>query len=537
MSHHHISQEELIALVTGKLPPKEAARIADQAAPCPECRMSIARLEKLRTLILEDDSQAPPLATLHRAQAIFRRHGLVPVTQPGWRRTALQMLSLRIGRLAIASTLGVLLVAFALVFTSLPVVTPIIQASLPGDAFYPVKTALEDVRVATLPDEPSRIQAQLEIAETRVIEINALVDKKRFDLIDETTRDYSLHVQQATTSLEQVLKRDPQQVPLAKKAEQDLSHQLNALTILQDNTPEVSGPIKEAVIASNAAKSSVQNQLATVANPPAVPTPSPEAATETAAGTETSTADAAKETPPVTTLTPAALDPSDSATGAPSPEATPTLPPPTEALTATPPVTATETSIPVTGTVSLPTEPSRSTPTGTPSPPASAPSITPETTLTDTLSPTPLPSETPTIDPPPSLESPTAQPTPTSLLPSPAPAPSAITAPTPTATVAADTPTPSARRTRHVTETALPVTGAPSETSTAPPADPTDMTGLGASEPMLAEPTLTSTPGGISPFKPSRLERKTGTSSTSKADISFREQVLERKEVLSGCSI
>lgn len=532
MSSHIFSDEQLIAFALNEMDAAESERVASHVAECAQCRATVASFQGIRALLHADDSVAVPPATLARAQAIFRQHAAI--SRPGWSELIRRGPLPRARQLIGISTLATLLLTLALLYSSARLVAPAVQATLPGDALYPVKTTIEDVRIAVALDDSSRVQAQLSIAQARVTEISALVEQGRYDSLPKATQDYQEHVQQATSTLGQVLKQDPGQVDLAQRVEQDLARHEVSLAVLQENSPgDVKPQIRRAVIASSAAKSTVQDQLSSIKPSSAIPavplvTPIPNAVVTASSAPALPAATNTVASAPTVVITPpgpaATLSPSISSPTAASasPSNPASSPSPVASLTA-----VTNTVIPATPTASS---------TGTPVPPTStrpptmtsAPTATAEPTNTlpaaTTTATTTVGASTPTLVSP--LQTPTPAPTPVLLTPtpipvtvsqtavpvahSPTPMPSNIATSTPpigptsTPPVATSSgspsftstpvpaptfisPGPSATTapagTLPATAAATPVPGATSATSVSTPAAPTPIAGSGTSSP------------------------------------------------------
>ncbi len=484
-SNHLYSDEQLIAYVLGELDADVSERLARHVEDCAQCRATIASFANLRATVRQDESVAVPPATLARAQAIFRQHA--SITKTDWRTALRTRLFEHTRRLANASVLAALLLTLVLLYGSAALFASVVQETVPGDALYPIKTTMEDVGAAVAFDESAQVRAQLSIAQARVTEINALVTRGRYDLLPPTTEDYQRHIEKATTTLEQVLKENPQQVDLAEQAEEDLTRHQMSLSALHENIPgEIKPQIAQAVVASSAAKTTIQNQLSNIANP------------SSAAPTPTVRPSAATQATPSSTVLPTAVV----VTIAPAPTVVITPVPPTETPTETPTTTlvaprtqtATETTVAATPTMS-PTD-TLVTPSETPTPAATATASATATANVTTTVPTatasgttvpPTSTLTPTKTPRPA----TATPTPTRARRTPTVKPSAT--PTATATIT-PTETPTATETPTHTPSATEAAGSPTASVGGQSATPT-LTWTLSSAPtqFFATPTLTTT--------------------------------------------
>lgn len=402
METHPFDCEQLIAYAAGDLDAAAAEAVEKHLRGCAECAGLVRHYRLIRSIVLEDDTQAPPATTLARAQALFqpRKRALAPL----WLHSLLNGPPLARGTL-----LAVCVLAIALAFGGARAVAQQTKRALPGDTLYPVKTAWEDAHVAVTLDNAGKVQVQLSMAETRVNEMQTLVALGRYDLVPFAAKNFEDHIQSATAALGQAARTDPvKKVELAKKVETDLVQYTQALTSLQKTTPtEVKPAIEHAVRVSDAVQTNVREQLSAPMAPTPLPATAIPPATLTPSATDTST-------PPATnTFTPSATDtplptntplPAPTNTAEPAPTNT-SVPAPT--ATRTPPPTATGTPLP-TATSTL-----RPTMTATPLPTATSVQLTVSATLTPASTPTPAPTTltatqatslppTPTSSPPPS---------------------------------------------------------------------------------------------------------------------------------------
>ena len=83
------------------------------------------------------------------------------------------------------------------------------QGSLPGDALYPMKTAIEDVNVDFSMDSASEVRLYLRLAEKRITEIESLAADGRYEDMQKAVERFESHVENAIKDLIVVAQGDP----------------------------------------------------------------------------------------------------------------------------------------------------------------------------------------------------------------------------------------------------------------------------------------------------------------------------------------
>lgn len=129
------------------------------------------------------------------------------------------------------------------------------QSALPGDALYPLKTSLEQTRVALARDAALQVQLHLRFAERRLDEITALISEGRFNDIDAATQEFENHIQQAIMALQTVANGDPQRAAeLTTLISSALSRYAQTLGgLLGSVPPSVKPEVERAILASQQA--------------------------------------------------------------------------------------------------------------------------------------------------------------------------------------------------------------------------------------------------------------------------------------------
>jgi len=129
-------------------------------------------------------------------------------------------------------------VAIALAVAALGGVTAYAaQASLPGDALYPVKAGTERMGMMMLADDVARAERGLGFADRRIVEIEALVEQGRSEYLDVAAEEYERALNTALAKIEQAGDRglDTEGITMSV-AEATVKH-MDALAKVYDEVP------------------------------------------------------------------------------------------------------------------------------------------------------------------------------------------------------------------------------------------------------------------------------------------------------------
>jgi hypothetical protein len=107
------------------------------------------------------------------------------------------------------TTIMVVLVAIVMVFGGASATAYASQASLPGDALYPVKTSLELTQVVLAGDAFNRAQLHLRFAQRRMDEITELLEQGRYSDVEVAANEFELYIQKAMDAVQVVSTADP----------------------------------------------------------------------------------------------------------------------------------------------------------------------------------------------------------------------------------------------------------------------------------------------------------------------------------------
>lgn len=115
--------------------------------------------------------------------------------------------------------------------------------SLPGDALYPIKRALEGARVAMPWGEVARLKLRLLLADRRVEEAQGLVELQRYEQIPAVTADLDEQLRIATEALNALAQGSPDRAHLLGQIVRSrAAHQRSILADILDDAPEASRP-------------------------------------------------------------------------------------------------------------------------------------------------------------------------------------------------------------------------------------------------------------------------------------------------------
>ncbi len=113
------------------------------------------------------------------------------------------------------------------------------QNSIPGDTLYPIKTTLERTRLSLARSTETRIELQLEFAEFRLDEIEALIKEGRFQNIKPAITAFEGHIMKALEEINLLAEESPDQaVSLMASLTESLARYVAALTDMASRIPE-----------------------------------------------------------------------------------------------------------------------------------------------------------------------------------------------------------------------------------------------------------------------------------------------------------
>lgn len=150
---------------------------------------------------------------------------------------------------------AVTLVIFVLLFGGVSITRVAAQSALPGDAFYPVKTTIEQARLSLAQNAGDRAQMKMSFAEQRLQEMDALIKEGRYGEVDQVVLAFESNINSAILELQLVAKADPARASqLALEITSALTRYSQTLTNLVVNVPDnVKPEINRALDSANVA--------------------------------------------------------------------------------------------------------------------------------------------------------------------------------------------------------------------------------------------------------------------------------------------
>lgn len=117
--------------------------------------------------------------------------------------------------------------------------------ALPGEVLYPLKTWVEDVRLAVASDDTD-LALHFEFAETRLEEILALLEEGDLELLEETLGGYENHVKLMTQTMAKIQAQDPEDaIRLRTDLESKLQEQSRRMEDQLDDADDVDAYVQE----------------------------------------------------------------------------------------------------------------------------------------------------------------------------------------------------------------------------------------------------------------------------------------------------
>ena len=140
--------------------------------------------------------------------------------------------------------LGIRLIALALVIGALliggvNITRAAALVAIPGDALYPVKTAIEQTRLTLAQDAGDRAQMKISFADQRLEEIAALIESGRYHLVGEAVLAFEKDINGAILELETIAGIDPAQASrIALEITAALTRYAQTLSVMASNAPD-----------------------------------------------------------------------------------------------------------------------------------------------------------------------------------------------------------------------------------------------------------------------------------------------------------
>jgi hypothetical protein len=110
---------------------------------------------------------------------------------------------------AILAGLILVIVLVVFLFGSVGMTVYAANSSLPGDALYPLKTAIESIRVGLTADPANQARMYTEFAGRRLSEIQSLIVEGRYNYIAQASNGFERDIQRAVSTIESLSQTDP----------------------------------------------------------------------------------------------------------------------------------------------------------------------------------------------------------------------------------------------------------------------------------------------------------------------------------------
>jgi len=148
------------------------------------------------------------------------------------------------------------------------------QSAIPGDVLYPMKIAMENTQLVLTPGSVGDARLYIEFAQHRLLEVQTLVLKGRYQYILETVSEFERQVALATQLLKMTAEKgDPRAAPLATLLKDNLVNQSRMLAVLSGIIPN---EVEEAFDRLNATmQTSISSAEDVIGTVPASPTSTP----------------------------------------------------------------------------------------------------------------------------------------------------------------------------------------------------------------------------------------------------------------------
>ena len=145
------------------------------------------------------------------------------------------------------------------------------RSAIPGDYLYPMKIAMENTQLVLTPGSVGEARLNIELAQHRLVEVQTLVLKGRYQYIPETVSEFERQATSATQLLKMAAEKgDPRVAPLATLLKNNLVNQSRMLEVLIGIIPDgVKETFNRLMATTQTSISSAQDVIGTVPTAPA----------------------------------------------------------------------------------------------------------------------------------------------------------------------------------------------------------------------------------------------------------------------------
>lgn len=142
----------------------------------------------------------------------------------------------------------VIVAALFLLLTTGVITARASEDSLPGDVLYPVKTGLEQARLAVTTSPPERLNLYLQYADRRLREANALLEVGRYEDVKRVVTELEANVRSADNALREVERRDPER---GRDLKTEMVMRLAGISVIVNNLTTTAPPVLQPVLQSS----------------------------------------------------------------------------------------------------------------------------------------------------------------------------------------------------------------------------------------------------------------------------------------------
>ncbi len=219
--------------------------------------------------------ESPPPEMLDRAGALYRQNAVLIRPRE---RSSRQGISIpyRRGSLYAFAVIAVAVLLLLFINTWSTVLNQT-QDALPGQALYPVKTEVEQIRLATTLDQADKAELCITLAQTRVYEVQALAATGNTEQVPATLNAFNDLVEKGSAYLTAAATSEPQRVAvLAPELQKTLRESAIELARVAPLAPQAQGALARAIEISSQAEQAVSQALVTATQnevPPGTETP------------------------------------------------------------------------------------------------------------------------------------------------------------------------------------------------------------------------------------------------------------------------
>jgi hypothetical protein len=179
------------------------------------------KVQEALALLRETPERSPE--AIFKGEARFRREldTLFPAESTPVRLestdfwASLQRLKARLTIIYLASQrlvtiLAIIILILGLLFSGVSVTALAAKSAIPGDTLYGMKTGLEQAHLAVTSNPAAQVNLYLELAEHRLAEIQALVERGKYDEVLPLAEEFQGYIKKASQAVNKLAQSDPE---------------------------------------------------------------------------------------------------------------------------------------------------------------------------------------------------------------------------------------------------------------------------------------------------------------------------------------